>query len=246
MGLTVASIAHGLRLATNPVIESLKQCRGILAITTGLWMLALLAKYLLFGHPVALPPLFPGSFIIAGLLIGEIQITPLSRETLTNRMLALPLVFLAALPVGALWHAPDPRDELRRISGNYVGRTDWSRVPGRPSDGWTQEALSSAYGDFIGETERVAQNIDPNNDSIGYFGIFGHTVELLTGVNNVLGIPAPESLRFGVSQEKLACIPVDQKQPEYVLVFGSDFPCTGYLRDYKYSTDQIAVFRLRL
>jgi len=245
MGLTVASIAHGLRLATNPVIGSLKQCRGILAITTGLWMLSLLAKYLLFGHPVALPPLFPGSFIIAGLLIGEIQITPLSRETLTNRMLALPLVLLAAVPVGALWQAPDPRDELRRISGNYVGTTDWSGVPGRPSDGWTPEALSSAYGDFIGETERVAESFDPNNDTIGYFGMFGHTVELLTGVNNVLGIPAPESLRFGVSQEKLACIPVDQKQPRYVLVFASDFPCTGYFRNYTYSTDQITVFRRR-
>jgi hypothetical protein len=154
----------------------------------------------------------------------------------------LPMLFVAALPLAALWQFPDPKDELRRISGQYVNTTNWSTITGRVSDGWSPTALK-IYDDFITETSTLAARLESDGSRVGYFGIFGHTLELLTGVDNVLGIPAPESLRFGSSQEELACMPVDNRMPHFVIVYASPFPCSHYRLDSTSSTDKFLVYQ---
>jgi hypothetical protein len=157
-------------------------------------------------------------------------------------MQMLPILFVSALPLAALWQFPNPQDELRRISGRYTNTTNWSSTPGRVSDGWSPNALK-IYDDLFINTAVLARKLEYQNSSVGYFGIFGHTVELLTGVDNVLGIPAPESLRFGSSQEKLACMPVNDRMPHFVIVYASPFPCTHYRLDSTNSTDKFFVYQ---
>lgn len=243
LALAVTSISYGLEILRDRNKQLGQDYSPIIALALGLWMLALLTKYLVFPHPVGLPSLFAPSFIVGALLVRKIDFSNFKRRNLTNRIAAFPIVFLTALPVGSVWNAPDVRDEIKRISGEHVGTTDWSRVSGRVSDGWSPRALSRSHNDFIEEVIRLKLLVGVNNESVGYFGIFGHTIELLTGVDNVIGIPAPESLRFGVSQALLACVPVDKREPDYILVYSTSFPCSGYERDSQYSTNHIFVYR---
>ena len=241
MAIAVTSIAFGLRgILNNSKIPQEVNFR-IIILSIGLWILALLVRYLLAPHPVGLPPFFIPAFIAFLLVFGYLRMDNRIFRHLSIRLEVLPLLFIAMLPVAALWHFPEPRDELRRISGRYVNTTNWSSTPGRVSDGWSPNALK-VYDEFILKTSILAERIKPNDSSIGYFGMFGHTIELLTGIDNVLGIPAPESLRFGLLQEKLACVPVDSRKPQFVIVYASSFPCSNYNLNLKYSIDKFLVY----
>jgi len=241
MAIAVTSIAFGLggihsNSKTNQEIPF-----RITILSVGLWTLILLVKYFLAPHPIDLPPHFIPSFIAFVLITGRLRIDSPACGHLSKRLLMLPVLFVLALPIAALWHFPEPRDELRRISGRYVNTTNWSSTPGRVSDGWSPNALKK-YDDFIINISVLAKKIQSEDDSIGYFGIFGHTIELLTGVDNVLGIPAPESLRFGPSQETLACVPVISRKPHFIIVYSPSFPCSNYSLNLKYSLDKFLVY----
>jgi hypothetical protein len=242
MAIAVSGIAMGLQGVRSSSMSIQVVLFRVVGLSLGLWTLALLAKFLLAPHPFGLPQLFIPSFITFLMIIGHhrVKIRPLDR--LSNHLQILPLLFVAALPLAALWQFPDPKDELRRISGQYVNTTNWSTIPGRVSDGWSPTALK-IYDDFITETSTLAARLESDGSRVGYFGIFGHTLELLTGVDNVLGIPAPESLRFGSSQEELACIPVDNRMPHFVIVYASPFPCSHYRLDSTSSTDKFLVYQ---
>lgn len=241
MSIAVTSIALGICGARNSSQTKQEISFRVIVLSLGLWILALLIRYLLSPHPIGLPPLFIPSFLAFTLIMGHFQISNHVRIHPLDRVTILPLLFVSALPVAAFWHFPNPQDEFRRISGQYVNATNWSSTPGRVSDGWSPNALG-IYDDFINKTSTLAQKIPSNDSSIGYFGIFGHTVELLTGVNNVLGIAAPESLRFGPSQEKLACVPVDSQRPRFVIVYLSSFPCLHYKINLMYSQEKFLVY----
>ena len=242
MSIAVASIAFGLGIFQARGRATGRVNSQVVALALGLWMFALLLKYLLFAHPVGLPIFFAPAFIVTVIMALDSHSPTIVRQRLTNRLAALPLSFLLFLPVGAVWQAPDFRDELRRISGQHLGTTDWSSVPGRVSDGWSLKALT-AYDNVLRNVATVADELQVAGLSPGYFGIFGHTVELATGVDNVLGIPAPESLRFGDSQERLACIPVNVRRPDVIIVYASSFPCPGYGPVEYRSTDSLMLYR---
>lgn len=241
MAIAVTSIALGIHSAHGNTITKQEITFRVIILSLGLWILALLIRYLLSPHPIGLPPLFIPSFVAFILILGHFEISGYFRSRPSDRLTILPLLFISALPVAAIWHFPNPQDELRRISGQYVNTTNWSSTPGRVSDGWSPSALR-IYDDFINNTSTLAREIQSNDSSIGYFGIFGNTVELLTGVSNVLGIAAPESLRFGTSQEKLACVPVDSQRPQFVIVYLSSFPCSHYREKSKYLQDKFVVY----
>lgn len=242
MSIAVGAIALGLQSIRGISVSAQEVPFRVASLSLGLWILALLVKFLLAPHPVGMPALFIPSFIAFLLIVGHLRFNGLFFNQLTNRLQMLPLLFVAALPLAALWQFPDPQDELRRISGRYVNTTNWSTIPGRVSDGWSPSALK-IYDDLFLNTAVIATNFESQNFSVGYFGIFGHTVELLTGIDNVLGIPAPESLRFGSSQEKLACVPVNNRRPNFVIVYTSPFPCPHYELDLANSTGNFSVYQ---
>lgn len=242
MSIAVSAIALGLRDVRGISVTAQEVLFRVVGLSLGLWILALLVKFLLAPHPVGVPHLFIPSFIAFLMIIGRFSVNSPSWGPLVGRLQMLPMLFVASLPLAALWQFPDPQDELRRISGRYVNTTNWSSTPGRVSDGWSPIALK-IYDDLFHNTAVLAKNFKSQNSSVGYFGIFGHTVELLTGVDNVLGIPAPESLRFGSSQEKLACVPVDNRMPHFVIVYASPFPCLNYELDLTSSTDKFLIYQ---
>jgi hypothetical protein len=242
MAIAVTAIALGLRGVRGSSVTSQEVLFRVASLSLGLWILALLVKFLLAPRAVDLPPLFIPTFIAFVIIIGHFRINSPSWNQLADRLQMLPMLFVAALPLAALWQFPDPLDELRRISGRYVNTTNWSSIPGRVSDGWSPTALK-IYDDFITETSALAEKLESDGSRVGYFGIFGHTLELLTRVDNVLGIPAPESLRFGSSQEELACIPVDNRMPHFVIVYASPFPCSHYRLDSTSSTNKFLVYQ---
>ena len=241
MSIAVSAIALGLQSIRNTSATTQEVLLRVVSLSLGLWILALLVKFLLAPHPVGVPPLLIPSFIAFLMLIGHVRIYSPSWSPLVDRLQMIPILFVAALPLAALWQFPDPQDELRRISGRYVNTTNWSSTIGRVSDGWSPSALK-IYDDVFHNTAVLAKNFESQNYSVGYFGIFGHTVELLTGVDNVLGIPAPESLRFGASQEILACIPVNNRMPHFVIVYASPFPCPHYKLELRSSTEKFLIY----
>ena len=202
-----------------------------IAFTIGLWSLSLVVKFLSFPTAVAVPnyvvPTFLGVLLVAKHV--STGLTALSRSSKLLPVLSLPFLFLISLPIGAVYPTSNVhiQDELKRISGHYVNRNDWSITPARPVDGWTRSALAKE-DNFLVRVPALALKYERLGSSIGYFGVFGNTLELLTGIKNVLGIPAPESLRFGGSQPELACRPVQLGKPDIVLVYASEFPCSGY------------------
>ncbi len=242
MAIAVAAIGFGVFRNLSSSSSEQEITFRVIILSIGLWMFALMVKYLLSPNPVALPQYFIPAFIAFLLIFGHLRLNSKATSHLLDRLNILPFFFVAALPLAALWNFPEPRDEFRRISGRHVNTTNWSSSPGRVSDGWSPSALK-VYDDFIVSTSILALEIDSDNFSVGYFGIFGHTIELLTGIDNVLGIPAPESLRFGSSQEKLACLPVDFRRPDFVIVYGSSFPCVGYSLDLSRSLEKFLVYK---
>jgi hypothetical protein len=241
MAIAVTSIAFGFNGIRKSAITKQEVTFRISILSVGLWLLSLLARYLLAPGPIGLPPFFIPAFIAIALVVGQVRLNSCTKDKLLNRVQMLPLLLVVALPLAALWNFPEPKDEIKRISGRYVNTTNWSSTAGRVSDGWSPSALEK-YDDFITNTSILAKRIQSNDSSIGYFGIYGHTIELLTGIDNVLGIPAPESLRFGSSQEELACVPIVSRKPRFVIVYSSSFPCSDYKLNMDYSMEKLFVY----
>ena len=227
MGIAVAAIATGAKVRTSETLCLMDYLPQIVSLAVGIWTLILLPKFLLFPHPVGVPSLFIPAFICAAVIVGIGKPLDNLKRGNIRKLLILPVIFVAAIPIGAIWQHSNPVDEARRIfTGQSVklGTSQNSRVV----DGWSPKALAK-YDDLIDEVARLSLKYKSVGSSVGYFGLFGNTVELLTGVNNYLGIPAPESLRFGFTQEQLACEPVSRYRPGVIIVYASDFPCMGYV-----------------
>ena len=149
----------------------------------------------------------------------------LKEFEIRRRIRYAPLLFLCAFSVSTLLQVPNPRDEWRRIS-NSATSTGWSSdvLRGVP-DQWNSETI-----DWI--NTKVVQEfaLQIGSKNIGYFGYMGNSVELATGIDNLTRINSGEVLQIkGTDQiRKLACVGVDQKKPEFVIVYGIDFFCQGY------------------
>jgi hypothetical protein len=148
----------------------------------------------------------------------------------TKALVKFPLLLITLIPVGALLQVSNPIDEVRRITEDHLGETDWSTSPGRPVDGWTVDHLNLTYDELFLEVKRLFESLRLSEEEVMYFGYHGNTVELNTGIKNGIGIPSPESIRFGGNQVRLACAPISQNLPIAVIVYDTEFPCDGYQR----------------
>lgn len=230
IGLAIAAVSRGLQLQLSHSSSSIKIRISILEICSGLLLSGVLVKFFLFpvGPGVLqllIPSLLSAIFLIAD-FGQDFRLTSISSWK--QFVLLGPSFLIALLPIGALTQAPYPPDEYRRILFDHSGETDWSTTPGRPSDGWSISSLNESYDSLVQRVGDISADLDRDGVKVMYFGIFGNTIQLVTGVKNGLGIAAPESLRFGGNQLKLACLPVEHYQPKFVIVYQSDFPCSGY------------------
>ena len=240
-GIAIAGLAFGLQgmFAANRIRINFPT--AFISLVTSVFLIISLFRFSIRPIPAgvsstAIIAFIPGAVLaiegLKGFSASNIRLTLLQRFA---------VALFSTIPVGAFWQFSNPIDELRRISGNHVGESDWSSTPGRIVDGYSIEALSTPT-DFMGEVESASRRIDPSS-KIGYFGIHGHTVQLITGVQSVIGIPAPESLRFGKSQELLACKPITLNNVDFVIVYGTEFPCSDFVSDAALSNDRISVYR---
>ena len=218
----------------------------LLAVSTALWSLLLTVKFIMKdpAGAVELPSTFVPIFIGGVVVFYSVIVPALRSRDASFRILTLPMLFTLSLVVGSVYPSSNvsARDEVERISGRYLNTNNWSSTPGRSVDGWSIEALV-VEENLLNEVANRANNYRKGGQSLGYFGAFGNTVELVTGVNNVTGIAAPESLRFGTGQETLACKPAHRDRPEVVIVFNSRFPCSGYSADFSSDEESFQIYR---
>jgi len=168
--------------------------------------------------------------LTAVILVGLIDLKGIRLWPPKLRIVFLPTFFLVSIPIAVVYPDSnvDIRDELKRISGQYLNTSGSSANPSRSSDGWSVEGLG-AKDDFINKVSELSTTFSKKGSSVGYFGPFGHTIELLTEVENLVGLASTESLRFGTTQEQLACVPVSRSNADVIIVYNSDFPCDGYV-----------------
>ena len=71
----------------------------------------------------------------------------------------------------------------------------------------------------------------------------GNSVELATGIDNLTRINSGEVLQIkGTDQiRELACVGVDQKKKEFVIVYGIDFFCRGYQLDEEFQSTTLGL-----
>jgi len=246
--ITLGVIKVTRQSGTTETTRRREQALGIVSLISGFWTILLLFRFSMgpvipFGVQGLLLP------TTLNLLLTSIMILPKNtRELLprdrtltefqsgykTNRfpISTLPLIFLLLLPFASILQAPFPPDEWKRVLGE--GRKEgWSTSPSRPaSDGWTPEILRNEGTQnypipWLLAIERYAHDYPGKKESLGYFGVFGNTVQLITGVENVLGVSAPEMLRFNGWFSEKACAPIIRLKPTQIIVFGSEMPCKG-------------------
>jgi len=142
--------------------------------------------------------------------------------------MSLPFVMLGSLAVASVVQAPSPIDEWSRVF-NRVRTSGWQTDGTRPMpDQWTTQQIDWLRPEDV---RVAAEAIGPG--SLGYFGYMGNSVELATGINNLTRINSAEVLQIKGTRklEELACREVDESQPDYIIVEGISFPCSGYIQD---------------
>jgi hypothetical protein len=141
-----------------------------------------------------------------------------------QKLHGLPFVMLAMLPFVSVIKMPNPINEIRRLSGN-----DSSVY-----DRWTETDIQNNP-----RGERIQAILDAYpNETIGYFGILGNSTELIFGVDNYLGVSAPEHLMFNSISRRLGCEPLLESPPKILIVAWSEFPCPGYrIREHHLESD---------
>lgn len=246
LALSIPIMLFALRDSRSSGTSASRQevANNLVGTSMAVWLLMLAIKFFLFPIAPASATLVIPAFLGGIVLLSRIRLDSLLHGRLTQRLNLVPLLMLLCTALGAVVPTSNVnvKDELKRISGTVVNTNNWSSTPGRPADGYSLAALRKE-DDFLNRLTNLRGRL-VTDSSIGYFGIFGNTVEVVLGIDNVLGIAAPESMRFGSIQEKLACVPVLQRKPAFVLVYQSRFPCAGYSKSFQLSDDKVTVFVL--
>lgn len=239
LSVSVTALAIGVRQQLQVPRGNPMTFPAWLQIVCGMSTLLLFTKYFFRPIPQSVPQFFIPAIMSAMVLFADRKVDTHNsgngRVKLNTK--TLPLLFVACIPIGAITQIPNPLDETVRIFEDHSGETDWSSSPGRPVDGWTIASINRTYDNLFEQVNELALESSFSLGAVMYFGMHGNAVELVTGVKNGLGIPAPESLRFGGNQNRLACVLIDEKNPNYVIVYRTTFPCAGYQLVANQSTD---------
>jgi len=130
------------------------------------------------------------------------------RLKLTNRLrdasAQVPVVLLCALTVGSIFQVPNGLAEWRRVQT--------PAALDRNTDEWSPERL-----DWI-RPSRVADLAAPygGSESVGWWFSYGNAIEVLTGIENLLGTTGFETMR-SAKQFALACEPLFESKKSFVV-----------------------------
>ena len=137
-----------------------------------------------------------------------------NKKRIIEYIIYLPLLVVSTIPLIAVTQMPNPITGLNRIFGSQ------SVI----YDRWTEVDLESNP-----RGKAIQSIIDQFSESkIGYFGILGNSTETIFGVQNYLGVTAPEHLNFNATSQRLGCAPLLENPPQILIVAWSTFPCPGF------------------
>jgi hypothetical protein len=196
------------------------------AVLFAVWCLFFLFKFLHKPINPNFSQLFVPAFLLGMSLVRPMLRTRVGDLDFRRIVHQLPNWALMSVLVAALFHAPDPRDEWKRLLSPQGVTSEWSRVPGRPNDVFSIDD-SPIPNDVVLAVGSLNKRLKSDGYSVGYFGYLGNTMETLSGVDNVFAMTAVESLRFN-DQEKHACRRLSASRTEYVIVWLAPFVCEGY------------------
>lgn len=209
---------------------------NIMLLQSGLWTLALLMMFAVrpiipfATQQLLLPMMF--NFMLIAIAAFRNDLWRIDRGSMPRVLRSLPLTVVLALPIASIVQLPNPIDEAKRVSG-HARHADWSSTPGRaPADGWTPQILRQQGtlhhpGPWLEAIEKFKASYRGDSDDLGYFGYMGNTVQLITGIKNVMGVSGPEHMRFGPYFEEQGCAPIARLKPRIVVVYASPVPCTS-------------------
>lgn len=209
---------------------------NIMLLQSGLWTLALLMMFAVrpiipfATQQLLLPMMF--NFMLIAIAAFRNDTWRIDRGSIPRVLRSLPLTVVLALPIASIIQLPNPIDEAKRVSG-HARHADWSSTPGRaPADGWTPQILRQQGtlhhpGPWLEAIENFRASYRGDSDDLGYFGYMGNTVQLITGIKNVMGVSGPEHMRFGPYFEEQGCAPIARLKPRIVVVYASPVPCTS-------------------
>jgi hypothetical protein len=172
------------------------------------------------------------NFMLIGVIVFKNEPWNRERATFGQLLRIAPLLLVLSLPLASIIQVPSPIDEAKRVVG-HARHPDWSSTPGRaPADGWTptilrQQGTLHHPEAWLEAIENFAASYRGDLENVGYFGYMGNTVQLITGIHNVMGVSGPEHMRFGSYFEQMGCAPIGRIQPKIVLVYASPVPCAN-------------------
>ena len=235
----VAALALGItrsRAARTDMDSKKTVALNVALLQSGLWTLALLMMFAVrpiipFATQQLLIPMIV-NFLLIGVVVFENGLWSRRRVTIEQMLRTIPILLVLSLPIASIIQAPNPVDEAKRVVG-HARHPDWSSTPGRaPADGWTpnilrQQGTLHHPEAWLEAIEAFASSYKGNLENVGYFGYMGNTVQLITGIHNVMGVSGPEHMRFGSYFEQMGCAPINRIRPKIVLVYASPVPCTN-------------------
>jgi hypothetical protein len=152
-----------------------------------------------------------------------------------------PILFIMLFPFATILQAPNPSDEWKRVFGG-ASVDQWASDGLRGKvDQWNSRKIDWIKVDSInGAANLLGEN------SFGYFGYMGNSVELATGIKNLTRINSGEVLAIkGTDQlRRLACVEIEELKPEFIIVIGLEFPCRDYVISTEYQSlpDGIVIY----
>jgi len=215
--VAVAAVAIAARTIRNNHRQRIEPVASV-ALYFGLWVL-LSAPYTLnaggngaFGAQFHLIPLAVLSVSLFRLFRLSERIcdhnsiaTRLQKGSLPQRLSLVPVSFLMTLVIAAGLSSPNSFTEWRRVQAP-VSDQKWT-------DEWSTEQL-----DWIRPSEAVALANEVGGVSqVGWWFSHGNAIELLTGIENLLGTSVFEGAVKGNAIREQACEPITRSSLRYVI-----------------------------
>jgi hypothetical protein len=218
--LIVTGIAVGLRCAAGNSWRSVSAA-GATSLYFGVWSLMSSPYFINGGGAGAFRTQFlmiPVTLLVTSIVglarfnaDGEVSISPIGGRmsiqwwsAATKQVERLPVILLCSALVVSILQVPNGVREWRRVQT--------PQSVDRHLDEWSPERL-----DWI-RPERVLELVAPfgGESEVGWWFSYGNAVELLTGVENLLGTTGWETMR-SESQSKLGCEPLLRSPKRYVI-----------------------------
>ena len=130
-----------------------------------------------------------------------------STEGATNSLItSVPVLFVALIPVVSLFSAPNPAFEWRRVSGH--------------GESWSANRLLNTPS-FREMTELVA---DDSSNKYVFFGNNGPAIEILSNIENGLGIISLEDISANPLMAEVACKTLLKSDAAFAITPKSEWP----------------------